>query len=171
MLWSTCCRWHMWSEVLCWVHQLGVSFLQPNMQLHRSVTVISIDSIQHAPGLIWGNSIVLQITTRDLSTIGQLNTSISDLGFKRLTCLSRSQTDICIGPHSLITCFACLLAWTLCLQVGAEIMLGDRDQRMTMQRMAAMAAQYRRGTPMQHDQPQLIPRHAPSQGTRHQHNL
>ncbi|DBB12972.1 TPA: hypothetical protein ACH3X3_005716 [Trebouxia sp. C0006] len=49
-------------------------------------------------------------------------------------------------------------------QVGAEIMLGDRDQRMTMQRMAAMAAQYRRGTPGQPtDQAQLIPRHTPSQ--------
>ncbi|KAL0029847.1 hypothetical protein WJX77_003526 [Trebouxia sp. C0004] len=49
-------------------------------------------------------------------------------------------------------------------QVGAEIMLGDRDQRMTMQRMAAMAAQYRRGTPVKPtDQPQLIPRHMPSQ--------
>lgn len=49
-------------------------------------------------------------------------------------------------------------------QVGAEIMLGDRDQRMTMQRMAAMAAQYRRSTPVQPtDQPQLIPRHTSSQ--------
>jgi hypothetical protein len=143
------------------------------MQLHRSVPVISIDKIcdmnQHAPGLIWKTSIVLQTQQEVCLPVGQLNTSISNVGFTRLTCLSCSKNDTYIGPHSMITY---LLVWTLCPQVGAEVMLGDRDQRMTMQRMAAMAAQYRRGTPMQHtDQPQLIPRHTPSQGKRHQHNL
>jgi len=72
----------------------------------------------------------------------------------------------------LIHCLLTHLLDIFCSQVGAEIMLGDRDQRMTMQRMAAMAAQYRRGTSRQPtDQAQLIPRHTPSQGKRPQHNL
>lgn len=49
------------------------------------------------------------------------------------------------------------------VQVGAEIVLGDRDQRMTMQRMTALASQYRRKAMRQpDDQQQLIPRHASS---------
>ena len=43
-------------------------------------------------------------------------------------------------------------------------MLGDRDQRMTMQRMTALASQYRRKAMRQPgDQQQLIPRHSTSQ--------
>lgn len=43
-------------------------------------------------------------------------------------------------------------------------MLGDRDQRMTMQRMTALASQYRRrGAQQPDDQQRLIPRHTPSQ--------
>lgn len=49
------------------------------------------------------------------------------------------------------------------LQVGAEIVLGDRDQRMTMQRMTALASQYRRKAIRQPDGQQLVPRHSSSQ--------
>lgn len=50
------------------------------------------------------------------------------------------------------------------MQVGAEIVLGDRDQRMTMQRMTALASQYRRKAMRTPDnQQQLVPRHSSSQ--------
>ena len=75
--------------------------------------------------------------------------------------------------HSKVTHMSCTAAHATCqlphvgghvAQVGAEIVLGDRDQRMTMQRMAAMASQYRRKAMQQPEgQPQLVPRHTPSQ--------
>lgn len=72
--------------------------------------------------------------------------------------------------HPIVISMSCTAACQLhhvrghVAQVGAEIVLGDRDQRMTMQRMAAMASQYRRkGMQQPEGQPQLVPRHTPSQ--------
>lgn len=73
---------------------------------------------------------------------------------------------LCFWLHH---CLAYMLCFWLhhCLahgaQVGAEIVLGDRDQRMTMQRMTALASQYRRKAMRQPTDQQLIPRHSSSQ--------
>ena len=66
-------------------------------------------------------------------------------------------------PTSCFSPCVCITVLPHGVQVGAEIVLGDRDQRMTMQRMTALATQYRRKAMRQPTDQQLVPRHSSSQ--------
>ena len=66
------------------------------------------------------------------------------------------------NPKAWPYCAHCYLGFDV--QVGAEVILGDRNQRVTLQRMTALEARLRRGRLTQPSEPQLVPR-SPSRGS------